>query len=63
MVLVEKNLPVNAVTGVRSLGWEDPLKKEMYSCLEKPMDKGAWQAIVPSVAESDMTWHAHAKSI
>ena len=32
---------------VPSLGWEDPLEKEMatllqYSCLENPMDRGAW---------------------
>ena len=27
-----------------------------YSCLENPMDRGAWQAAVPSVAkESDRT--------
>jgi len=26
-----------------------------YSCLENPMDGGAWQATVPGVAESDMT--------
>ena len=37
-------------TWVRSLGWEDPLEKEIqpallqYSCLENPMDRGAWQA-------------------
>ena len=33
-----------------------------YSCLENPMDRGAWQAIVHRVAESDtieMTWHSH----
>ena len=23
-----------------------------YSCLENPMDRGAWQAIVPGVAKS-----------
>ena len=28
---------------VRSLGWEDPLEKEMqYSCLDNPMDRGIW---------------------
>ena len=26
-----------------------------YSCLENPMDRGAWRAIVHGVAESDMT--------
>ena len=45
---------------VRSLGWEDPLEKEMathssYSCLENPMDRGAGWAAVHRVAKSDMT--------
>ena len=26
-----------------------------YSCLDNPMDRGAWQAIVHGVAESDIT--------
>ena len=26
-----------------------------YSCLENPMDSGAWWAAVPTVAESNMT--------
>ena len=26
-----------------------------YSCLENPMDRGAWQATVHGVAELDMT--------
>ena len=38
-------------TQVRSLGREDPLEKEngnslQYSCLENPMEGGAWQATV-----------------
>ena len=30
-----------------------------YSCLENPMDRGAWQTIVHGVGESDTTEHAH----
>ena len=26
-----------------------------YSCLENPMERGAWQATVHGIAESDMT--------
>ena len=43
-----KNLPATWVSWVQSLGQEDPLEKEMetyllqYSCLEYPMDRGAW---------------------
>ena len=61
VVLVLKNLPANA-RDVRdsgsSPGWENPLEKEMathplqYSCLENPMDRGAWQATVHRVAKS-----------
>ena len=40
-----KNLPAMQEIRVQSLGWEDPLEKEManplqYSCLENPMDRG-----------------------
>ena len=47
-------------TWVQSLGWEDPLEKEMatptpVSYLRNAMDKGAWQATVHGVTkESDM---------
>ena len=39
-----KNLLATWETQIRSLGWEDPLEKEMamnlwYSCLENPKDK------------------------
>ena len=29
-----------------------------YSCLENSMDRGAWRALVPGVAKSDMTEQA-----
>ena len=39
-----KRLPTMRETRVQSLGWEDPLEKEMatHSCLGNPMDRGAW---------------------
>ena len=40
---------------VRSLTWEDSLEEGnslQYSCLENPMDRGAWQAAVHGVAQS-----------
>ena len=63
MALVAKNMPANA-GDVRDVGlipgWGrspgrghgNPLQ---YSCLENPMDRGAWLATVHGVAESDMT--------
>ena len=47
MAQLVKNSPATQEIQVQSLGWEDPLEKEMalqYSCLENPMDRGAWQA-------------------
>ena len=63
MALVVKNLPVNAadIRDAGSIpgsgrspggGHSNPLQN---SCLENPMDRGAWWAIVQRVAESDMT--------
>ena len=51
-----------------ALGWEDPLEEAMttHSCLENPMDRGTWWAIVHRVAKS-WSWlkwpsmHAHEK--
>ena len=44
-------------TGVQSLGWEDPLEKEIAThssilAWKNPMDRGAWQSIVHGVAKS-----------
>ena len=52
-----KNLPAMQEIRVQSLGWEDPLEKEManplqYSCLENSLDRGAWWATVHGVAKS-----------
>ena len=46
MAQMVKNLPAMLETQVRSLGWENPLEKEMathfsYSCLDNSMDRGA----------------------
>ena len=63
MTLVVKNLSAYAgeardagsIPGSgRSPGGEHGNPVE-YSCLENPMDRGAWQAIVHRVAQSDMT--------
>ena len=47
---------------VRSLGRRSPGVRNgnqlQYSCLEKPMDRGAWQATVHGVTESHMTKHS-----
>ena len=65
VALVVKNLPVNAgdirdTDSIPGLGRSpvggnsNPLQ---YSCLENPMDRGTWQAIVHRTAKSrlDMT--------
>ena len=59
MAQTVKSLPEMQETQVQSLGQEDspgagngnPLQ---YSCLENPMDRGAWQATVHGVAKSQM---------
>ena len=55
-----KNMPLMQETQVSFLGWEDPLEKGMatyFSILawRIPTDRGAWQATVLWVVESDMT--------
>ena len=60
MALVLKNLPANAgdrrdagsipgLGGFPGGGHDNPFQ---YSCLENPMDRGAWWAIVCRVAQS-----------
>ena len=56
-----KSPPAMQETWVQSLGWEDSFKKGMVthsrgwvgeSCLENPMDRGAWWATAHGVAQS-----------
>ena len=70
-----KHLPAVWETQVQSLSREDPLEKDMttplqYSCLENPIDRGAWWAIyiVHGVIESrtrlsDFTKNVYCSSI
>ena len=48
VALKVKNPPAMRGTCVQSLGWDDP----QHSCLENPVDRGAWRATVPGVAKS-----------
>ena len=68
MVLVVKNLPANA-GDIRDAGLTPGLGKSpgggrgnplQYSCLENPMDRGAWWATVHRVGKTwtEATWHA-----
>ena len=63
VALVVKNLPAN-VGDIRDVGsipgserspGEGHSNLLQYSCLENPMDRGIWWAIVHRVSESDMT--------
>ena len=52
--------PAMQETWVQSLGQEDPLEKDMVThssilAWKNPTDRGAWQATVYGVTESDMT--------
>ena len=49
MTWTVKNLPAIQETQVQFLGREDSLEKEMATCLENPVDRGAWQATVHGV--------------
>ena len=51
-----------------SLGIEDPLGEEMathsqYSCLENPINRGVWQAIVHRVAKSQSQLSTQARTL
>ena len=60
VVLVVKNLPANAgdirdsglIPGLGRSPVEGNGNPLQYSCLEDPMDRGAWCAIVPGVTKS-----------
>ena len=60
MVLVVKNLPANAgdirnagsILGLGRSPGEGHGNLLQYSCLENPMDRGAWQATIHRVAQS-----------
>ena len=63
MVLVVKNPPANA-GDIRDMGSIPGSGRSsgaghgnllQYSCLENPMDRGAWWATVHRIAESEMT--------
>ena len=60
MTLMVKNPSAMQETWVQSLGWEDPLEEgtATHSSIlawRIPMGRGAWQAAVLEVTESDRT--------
>ena len=76
MVLVVKNLPDNAgnlrEAGLIPESGRSPEEKNgsllWYSCLENPIDRGAWQATVHRVAKNrtqlkQLTLHAHMPNV
>ena len=46
---------LSSIPGSGRFSGEENVSPLQYSCLENPMDRGAWQAMVHGVAESDMT--------
>ena len=63
VALVVKNLPAKEAeqeTWVHSLGWKDPLEKEMAThfnilACRIPMDRRAWRATIHQITKSDTT--------
>jgi len=52
-----KNLPAMRMTWVQSLGWEDPVEKEMAThssilAWRIPMDRGSWRATAHGVTKN-----------
>ena len=43
------------IPGVRKIPWRRAWQPTSYSCLENPMDRGAWRATVHRVTKSDTT--------
>ena len=50
-----KETQPGSIPGLGRSSGEGNVNPFQYSCLENYMDRGAWQAIVHGVAESDMT--------
>ena len=69
MVQLVKNPPANAgdvgsIAGSGRSPGEGNGYPHQYSCLQNPMDRGAWQGTVHEVAKYlDMTEHAHTVSL
>ena len=60
VVQMVKNLPTMWETQVRSLGWEDPLKKEMATHSSifawNSMDRVAWQIHVVTKSQAQLSY-------
>ena len=59
-----KDLPTMQETWVQFLAWKDPLGEGngnpfQYSCLENSMDRGAWQATVHGITQSQTRLRAY----